>query len=103
MINEALDNFSDETGLPVVIVIDSLDNVFDRQLPFRSFMIMAILLGVAIFCIVNTTRKVVLRVRYEYHPELFVQKSIYDKDDDDEEDAPAESADTEYTDKTDGE
>ena len=103
MINKSLNRFSDETGLPVVIVIDSLDNVFDRQLPIRSFMIMLILLGVAIFCIVNTTRKVVLRVRYEYHPELFVQKSIYDKDEDDEEDAPSKPIDAEYTDKTDGE
>ena len=45
---------------------------------------MAVLLCVAGFCIYNTTKKVILRVRYEYHPELFVKKSIYDKDDEDE-------------------
>ena len=103
MINDALDDFSEETGLPVVIVIDSLDNVFDRQLPFRPFFIMVILLGVIAFCVYNTTKKVILRVRYEYHPELFVQKSIYDKDDEDGYDTQQKSSDAEFTDKTDTE
>ena len=100
MINESLVAFSNETDLPVIIVIESLDKVFNRQLPFRPFFIMVLLLGVAGFCIYNTTRKVILRVRYEYHPELFVRKSIYDKDEDDEDDAKQKPIDAEFTDKT---
>ena len=78
-VNEALDSFASETDIPVIVVVDSIDKVFERQLPFKDFLIMAVLLCVAGFCIYNTTKKVILRVRYEYHPELFVKKSIYDK------------------------
>jgi len=102
-INDALKSFSSETDIPVVVVIDSIDRVFQRQLPYKDFLIMIVLLGVIGFCIYNTTKKVVLRVRYEYHPELFVQKSIYDKDEDDDYDAQPKTIDAEYPDKTDGE
>ncbi len=100
-VNKALEDFASETDIPVIIVIDSIDKIFERELPFKDFLIMAVLIGVAVFCIYNTTKKVILRVRYEYHPELFVKKSIYDKDD--EEDAPSAPVSAESTEKTDEE
>ena len=100
-VNDAIEGFSTSTGIPVVVIVDSIENVFERQLPYKDFLIMFVLLCIVAFCIYNTTKKVILRVKYEYHPELFVKKSIYDKDDED--DIPSKPISADYKDISDDE
>lgn len=59
-LNATLQSFTDETGIPIVIVVDTAENVFGKYVPFGDIMMIVlslVILGVAIFFIVRTVKK----------------------------------------------
>lgn len=59
-VNDSLERFTEETGIPAVIVVDTMENVFGKNLPMSSILTLilaAVLVGVAIFLIVRSIRK----------------------------------------------
>lgn len=60
VVDEALKNFTDATGVPVVIVVDTAENVFGKYVPagdIITIVISLVIMGVAIFFIVRAIRK----------------------------------------------
>lgn len=58
-VNEALVTFTEETQIPVVIVVDTMENVFGKYLPLSTILTILLLLvfaGVAIYLIVRTVK-----------------------------------------------
>lgn len=58
-VNTALDSFTASTGIPMVIVVDDMEDVFGRSMPTGSIMTVVIALvfmGVAIYLIVKAVR-----------------------------------------------
>lgn len=59
-VNDALLAFTEQTDIPVVIVVDTMENVFGKTLPIGDIitvLILLVLLGVAIYLIVRKTKE----------------------------------------------
>lgn len=59
-VNTALENFTQATGIPMVIVVDEMEDVFGKTMPKGAvgiLVIAALLLGLAIFLIVKATKR----------------------------------------------
>ena len=55
-VNAALEDFTEKTDIPTVIVIDTMENVFGKNIPIRDIIVvigLVVLMGVAIFFIVR--------------------------------------------------
>ena len=58
-VNDALQEFTEETNIPVVIVVDTMQNVFGKNIPIRDIIIvimLLILLGLAIFMMIKAIK-----------------------------------------------
>ena len=58
-VNEALQEFTEKTEIPAVIVVDTMENVFGKTIPMRDIVtvvILLVILGVAIYLIVRTVK-----------------------------------------------
>ena len=84
-VNASLKAFTDETGIPAVVIIDKIDTVFQKKMPVGDIALLVILVIVAVISIVSTTKKVITRIRFEKNPQLFYKPTIYDKSDSDNE------------------
>ena len=51
-VDGACQNFTSETGIPVVIVVDTMENVFGKTLPISDIITVLLLIGVAVVAIV---------------------------------------------------
>lgn len=59
IVNDALQRFTDETDIPIVIVVDEAEDVFGKYMPVQTIITLVIivaLVGVAIFLIVRAVR-----------------------------------------------
>ena len=71
-VNDALRRFTDSTGIPVVIVVDTQENVFGRSIPTNYLFRALILVGLAVLCIWLLVRFVkTIRNRKENENERF--------------------------------
>ncbi len=77
-INASLAAFTEDTEIPAVIVIDEIETVFGKRMPIGDIALLSILLIVAIISIASTTKKVIVRIRFEKNPQLFYKPTIYD-------------------------
>ncbi len=50
-VNNALENFTEETGIPVVIVVNTMENVFGKYLPMSTIVTLIVMLAIAVFAI----------------------------------------------------
>lgn len=57
-VNPALQRFTEQTDIPVVIVVDTMENVFGKSISFSDILIVLILVGIAIFAIFLIVRNV---------------------------------------------
>ena len=58
-VNGALEEFTEETGIPVVIVVDNMENVFGKTIPITDIftvIILLVIVGVAIYLIVRAVK-----------------------------------------------
>ena len=58
-VNESLQAFTEKTGIPTVVVVDSMENVFGKTIPVEDIIIVIVLLvlmGVAIYLIVKALK-----------------------------------------------
>jgi len=83
-VNSSLVAFTQDTGISAVIVIDEIENVFEKRMPVGDIALLAILTIVAVISVVSTTKKVIARIRFEKNPQLFYKPTIYDANDSDE-------------------
>lgn len=51
-VNDALASFTEQTDIPIVVVVDTTENVFGKTLSFADIFTVILLIGVAIFAIV---------------------------------------------------
>ena len=59
-VDDALIEFTNETGIPAVIVVDTMENVFGKSIPMSDIFTVVVLLGlavVAIVIIIKTVKK----------------------------------------------
>lgn len=59
-VDRSLKNFTEQTGIPVVIVIDDMETVFKKTVPVGNVLIVFVTVGVVIFavyCIVRSVRR----------------------------------------------
>ena len=59
-VNDALTTFTEKTDIPVVIVVDTMENVFGKTLPMGDIitvLILLVLLGIAIYLIIRKTKE----------------------------------------------
>ena len=83
-VNASLEAFTEETGIPAVIVIDDIEAVFEKRMPVGDIALLVILVIVAVISIASTTKKVITRIRFEKNPQLFYKPTIYDANDKDD-------------------
>lgn len=57
-VDGACQNFTEETGIPVVIVVDTMENVFGKHLPISDIITVLLLIGVAVVAIVMIVKGV---------------------------------------------
>lgn len=81
-VNDSLNSFTEKTGIPAVIVVETAENVFGKTMPFGSIVFIIALIALVIFCIVY----IVKRVR---------EKKQYDKDFKDQKGNPYSGLDNE--------
>lgn len=62
-VNAALQKFTQETGIPVVIVVETGENVFGRTIPVLNIVILVVLIGALIFLGYVIIRNVVRKKR----------------------------------------
>lgn len=77
-VNTALESFTQATGIPMVIVVDEMEDVFGKTVPKSSvgvLVIAALLLGLAIFLIV----KAVKRKKQDPDDERYNRRNDYDR------------------------
>ena len=58
-VNESLEAFTEDTGIPIVIVVDNIDNVFDKtvnRVDITTVMLAAVLVGLAVFFIFRSIK-----------------------------------------------
>ena len=55
-VNNALEEFTEKTDIPVVLVVDTTENVFGKTLSISDIIIVVALIGIAIFAIVLLIR-----------------------------------------------
>lgn len=55
-VEQALTKFTEETDIPIVIVVDTMENVFGKHLSFSDIFTMLIFIGLAVFAIVMIVR-----------------------------------------------
>ena len=63
-VNDALTAFTEQTQIPVVIVVDTMENVFGKTLPWSDIFIVFVLLVIAIVAIYQIVRAVRNRKQY---------------------------------------
>lgn len=83
-INASLVAFTEDTGIPAVIVIDEIETVFGKRMPVGDIALLAIVAIVAVISVTSTVKKVITRIRFEKNPQLFYKPTIYDANDNDE-------------------
>lgn len=64
-VNEALENFTAETGIPVVIVVQDLETVYGKTLPTGDILVLLILAALAIAAVVTIVRTVKNRSKFK--------------------------------------
>ena len=64
-VNDALADFTEETGIPVVIVVETMENVFGKSMPMEDIFILVVLLGMAGIAIYLIVRAVKNRKNYD--------------------------------------
>lgn len=57
-VESALKKFTEETEIPMVIVVDSMENVFGKQLAFSDVFTMLLFVGLAVVAVVMIVRRV---------------------------------------------
>ena len=55
-VNAALQSFTDTTGIPIVLVVDDIEDVFPKQVPVVDIAIAVLLIAAAVFLIVRGLR-----------------------------------------------
>ena len=80
-VNKALASFTEKTGIPAVIVVDTMENAFGRVAPIDDIILLIVLLAVAGIGTFVMIRKIVLRVRFEKVTEPQNTRSPYDRND----------------------
>lgn len=58
-VNDSLQAFTEKTGIPTVIVVDSMENVFGKTIPMDDIItvvFLLVILGVAIYSIINAVK-----------------------------------------------
>lgn len=50
-VNRSLQNFTDKTGIPTVIVVDTEDNVFGRSISFSDHIVLSITIGLVVLAV----------------------------------------------------
>lgn len=63
-VNDALVSFTEATGIPVVLVVEDMENVFGKTLPMEDIVILLVLAVLAIVAIVAIIRTVKNRGRF---------------------------------------
>lgn len=56
-VNDALSAFTEKTGIPVVIVVEDMEDVFGRTMPIGSIAVVAVVAVIAIVLVVNVIRR----------------------------------------------
>ena len=59
-VDRSLENFTEQTGIPVVIVVDDMETVFGKTVPLGDVFVVFATVGVvalAVFCIVRSVRR----------------------------------------------
>ena len=58
VVNDSLNSFTEETGVPVVIVVETVENVFGKTMPTGSIVLLLALVALIVVCIVHIVKKV---------------------------------------------
>ena len=56
-VDKSLEGFTEKTGIPAVIVVETAENVFGRSMPVGNIIVAVITLGIIIFCVVYMIKK----------------------------------------------
>jgi hypothetical protein len=86
-VNSAINEFTDATDIPMVIVVDTAETVFGKTMPTKDIFFLVALVLVGGFCVFLIIKKVVARVKLEkalYGIKVDCPRSRHDEDDDDE-------------------
>ena len=51
-VNHALEEFTAKTGIPVVVVVDDIEDVFTKTLSFNDIIVVIVSIGLVIYAIV---------------------------------------------------
>lgn len=57
-VNSALNRFTDKTGIPVVVLVDTAENVFGKTMPVANIVISVITLAVIVGCVLYIVLKI---------------------------------------------
>ena len=57
-VNDSLKSFTEETGIPAIIVVEAAENVFGKTMPTGSIVLLLALVALIIVCIVHIVKKV---------------------------------------------
>ena len=69
-VNDALKSFTEETGIPVIVVVEEMETVFGKSLPMGDIVILVILSALGIVAIVSIVRTIKNRKQFkEGNPE----------------------------------
>ena len=62
-VDKSLERFTEKTGIPAVIVVETAENVFGRSMPVGNIIVAVITLGIIIFCVVYMIKKLRMKKR----------------------------------------
>ena len=112
VITEALEKFTKETGIPVVMTIDSAVNAFGRKIPVTDILMVVLLIAVIGLCTYNLVKKIrdYNRIKNDFGVEepnrihVNARSPYYDEEDDEpvhQEETPTPEYGTEFIDEND--